>query len=222
TWITARARGGETRLVLKAHLPDGDRDFEMKDDGASRDGAAGDGTYGVELPAQPHNTPVTFQLHVFSGSGDRVFPLRTDPQQFHGYYVNDNQPESKLPVYTLLLPSGNARSYLAGLSCSGYQPISFAHQGDLYSGVGIRRRGGSVCGDPDVIKKYLKIRFHKGHEFKLWPNYELEGHKNINLQSLWTDKALIRENIAWALFDEILQSTEASNERLTPIELTKQ
>ena len=32
-------------MVLRAELPDGAQDFEMKDDGASRDGAAGDGTW---------------------------------------------------------------------------------------------------------------------------------------------------------------------------------
>lgn len=207
TWISLRARGGANRVILNANLSDGPRELEMRDDGASRDGAAGDGTYGVEFPAQSHNTPVTFQIHVFSDEGDRVFPLRTDPQQFYGYYVNDNQPDSKLPVYTLILPSANARGYVASLNCQAYRPISFAHRGDLYTDVGLRRRGGSVCGDPDVIKKYLKVRFHKGHEFRLWPGYEFEAHKNINLQSLWTDKSLIREHMAFEVFGEMGQPT---------------
>jgi CotH protein/lamin tail-like protein/thrombospondin type 3 repeat protein len=194
-WITARVKGDVSAVKLHAELPSGPRDFTMLDDGLSNDGAAGDGTYGVEVPPQPHNTAVTFRIEAISDHGNRMSPSPTDTQQRHGYYVNDNQPDSPLPIYTLLLNTANPTSYIAGLSCTTYVECSFASGGDLYYKVGIRRRGQSVCGDPAVVKKYLKLRFNRGHEF--------EGQRKLNFQSLYTDKSLVREHMAWEMVKDL-------------------
>ena len=42
----------------------------------------------------------------------------TDTMSRHGYYVNDNQPDSNLPVYTFIVPSTNPVGWLGGLSCT--------------------------------------------------------------------------------------------------------
>ena len=201
TWIYARVAGDDVDSVtLTADLSSGSQQFTMVDDGSSNDGEAGDGIYGVQLPAQPHDYAVTFKITAESSTGaSRVSPLPTDTEEFHGYYVNDNQPFTPLPVFNFLVPSGDPRGYISSRSCSSYSTISFAHRGDLYYNVGLRRRGGSVCGSG---KPYLKLRFNKGHEFQF--SGDFKGHKNLNFQSLYTDKSLIRETMTWnVVFQEM-------------------
>ncbi len=191
TTITTRVRGGPLEVILTANLDDGTEEFAMLDDGLSNDGVAGDGIYGTILPPQPHDTPVTFSIEAVGETTSRTFPARTDPQEFYGYYVSDNQPDSPFPIYTLITP-GSPLSFTRGLSCDVYSRCSFAVNGDLYHNMEIRARGQSACG---AYKRYLKLRFNRGHEFK--------GLHKLNLQSLWTDKSLIRERMAWELFDEM-------------------
>ena len=191
TTITARVRGEPTEVKLETSLSGANRELEMFDDGVSNDGAAGDGVYGVDIPAQPHNTVVTFKVEARSGCGLRVFPPRTDTEDVYGYYVNDNQPDSPLPIITFITPSANGRSWLSG-SGRAYRRFSIASRGDIFHQAQIRRRGGSVYG---ATKPFLKVKMNKGHLFF--------GKKRFNLQSLWTDKALVRETMAWRLFDEM-------------------
>ena len=199
--ISARVRGTHVEgVTLLVDIVDGESlELEMMDDGLAGDGAAGDGIWGVAVPPQPHGSQVTFRARSRSSrSSSRLFPPASDPVPVHGYYVNDLQPDTNLPVYTVIYQPGSpqsARSLIAALNCGTYRPCSFAVQGDLWTGCGIRRRGQSVCGDSDVIKKFLKIRFPPGHDF--------HGVRKINLQSLWTDKSLIREHMAWANFESI-------------------
>lgn len=195
--ITCRAAGDPAAVVLNAWLDDSPQSFPMRDDGQGADLFAGDDIWSVELPPQPDQTQVTFQVTASRGAASRVSPLRTDDTERYGYYVNDNQPDSNLPVFHFLVPSGNGKSWLRSRSCGSYSSMSFAYRGDLLYNVGVRKRGNSVC---SATKPYLKVRFHKGNEFKFseWP-----GHKNLNFQSLWTDKGLIRENLAWTLFDQM-------------------
>jgi hypothetical protein len=111
--------------------------------------------------------------------------------------VSDNQPPSNLPIFNLILPSTDPRGFIASLDCENFQECSFAYRGELFSKMGIRRRGQSVCYDGNVVKKFIKIRFPKGHEF--------EGQEKVNLQSLYTDKSLIREHLAWEMLHEMGQ-----------------
>ena len=191
TTITARVRGEPTEVKLVTSLSGANRELELFDDGVSNDGAAGDGVYGVDIPAQPHNTVVTFKVEARSGCGLRVFPPRTDTEDVYGYYVNDNQPDSPIPVITFITPSANGRSWLSG-SGRAYRRFSIASRGDIFHQAQIRRRGGSVYG---ATKPFLKVKMNKGHLFF--------GKKRFNLQSLWTDKSLVRETMAWRLFDEM-------------------
>jgi hypothetical protein len=195
-WITARVLGAATEVRLLVDLPGGRQELLLRDDGASNDGAAGDGTYGIRLPPQPHGTAVTFRILARSSSAERLFPSRSDPKPVYGFYVNDNQPDSDLPVYHLILPSANPRQFVSSLDCNNYRPCSFAYRGDLHHEIGIRARGQSVCG---ATKRFLKLKFHRGHELDLG----FHQVRTLNLQSLWTDKSLVRERLAWDLFGEM-------------------
>ncbi|MFP6737506.1 MAG: lamin tail domain-containing protein [Planctomycetota bacterium] len=191
TTLTARVRGEPTEVKLVTSLSGANREIEMLDDGTSNDGAAGDGVYGADVPPQAHNTVVTFKIQARNECGLRVFPPRTDTEDVYAYYVNDNQPDSTLPVITLLTPSANGRSWISGLGRT-YMRFSIASRGDVFYQAQIRRRGGSVY---SAAKPYLKVKMNKGHLFF--------GKKRFNFQSLWTDKALVRETMTWTLFDEM-------------------
>ncbi len=197
--VSARVRGeGVDRVTLQVTIFEGESfELEMLDDGLAGDGAAGDGIWGVEVPPQAHDSQVTFRVVASSSTtGVREFPAFNDPTGVYGYYVNDEQPDSNLPVYSLMFPGAvNPRSFVAALNCATYRPASFAYRGDLWFNVGVRRRGQSVCGDGNVIKKFLKVKFLRGREYR--------GVRKINLQSLYTDKSLIRERMAWENFDSM-------------------
>jgi hypothetical protein len=198
-WVTARVRGdrpiARTTLSYTVNFRD-EAVLEMLDDGQHQDGRAGDGFYGAAVPPQAHNAIVLFTIRAEDDAGAAgVSPVEKDPTGAHGFYVNDLQPESKLPVYHLLVTHTSpnpVRSILGALQCGAYRDGSFAYRGDLYYNVGVRRRGQSVCSS---TKPFLKVRFNRGREFR--------GRKKINLQSLWTDKALIRETLAWEAFGDV-------------------
>jgi len=199
TTISARVRGAPSQVTLIADLAGGTQELDMFDDGFSNDGVAGDGIFGTDIPPQPHDTPVTFRFRVRGPGGQRDFPPRTDTVDSYGFYVTDAQGPHSMPILNLIVPSSNPRSWIAGLNCSTYREIDVAYLGDLYPDVLMRRRGGSVCGDGRVIKKFMKIKFNKGHEY-------VRGERKLNLQSLYTDKAYIRENMTWTLFAEMDQA----------------
>lgn len=200
TWITAKVRGqsalSAVRLRFSVNGAAESIALDMIDDGQHGDGAPGDGVHGVAIPAQAHNTIVTFRIEALDAMGSsRASPPSSDPTGFHGFYVNDLRPDTPLPNYTLLLDHTTAtlpRTIVSLLNCRTYRTASFAHRGDLYYNVGIRQRGLSVCGS---TKPFLKVRFQRGRDF--------ENQRKINLQSLWTDKSLIREVLSWQLFGEV-------------------
>ncbi|MEM7234904.1 MAG: CotH kinase family protein, partial [Planctomycetota bacterium] len=190
-WITAEVRGNPASVRIVPDILSGNEPIEMFDDGESNDGAAGDGVYGVAIPPQPHDTVVPYRIEASSAGGTRVSPTDSDTSEAHAYYVSDYQPASDLPVYTFII-DGNPRSFIGGLNCSTYRPFSFAYQGDVFYNIEIRARGGSVCGS---TKRYLKVKFRRGHEFN--------GYRRMNFQSIWTDKSLVRERLAWDTAGEL-------------------
>jgi len=205
--IRVRVRDGRTPGIssradsvrLLRTIDESTSEFDLRDDGLGSDSIAGDGVWAVRLPAQPHHTAVRLRLFASSAAGaERVSPPVHDPSIDWGYYVSDDQPDSPLPVYHLLVPRDagqTTRQAIVAINCQTYVPIDFAHRGDLFPNVEMRRRGQSVCGDPDIIKKYLRVRFRRGRE--------LNGNSHLNFQSLWTDKSLLREHLAWRVFREM-------------------
>ena len=189
---------------------------EMFDDGAHHDAFAGDGVYGAELPPFDHNSKIYYYFEVETVGGWRALsPVPLSPGgldggrfvderldgEFWGYYVNDNQPESVLPVYHLLIPGVTPASVEADpqalndtafLDWTLLRRASFAFRGELYPEIGMRWRGNTAC---YIQKRNFKLRFNPGRDFR--------GVRKVNLQGLWTDKALVREHLAWEFFREI-------------------
>lgn len=200
-WITALVRASEAPEVLLSYEAGGpSASLAMADDGQHRDGLAGDGVFGVEVPPFPHNTQVRFRIRARAGGAEATFPAPRSPtaplaEEVWGYYVNDLQPRSPLPVYHLLLDGFDPREPQAVngvLSCLRLTKGSFAHRGDLYPDVSVRFRGNTAC---YIQKRNFKVIFNRGRLFR-----EL---RKINLNGLWTDKAIVREHLAWDFFRRI-------------------
>jgi hypothetical protein len=167
----------------------------MRDDGATGDHRAGDGVFGAQMPQFPHNTPVVFRITARTADGRvGVTPRTADlallqRKELWGYYVNDNQVDSVLPVYQILLPEADAtvpRDINTVLNCTVLRRCDFAFAGELYPDARIRFRGNTAC---VLEKRYLKLVFNRGRWFR--------GVRKLNLESLWTDKGLVREHLAW-------------------------
>ena len=191
--ITARVRGEAAAVVLRAVSPAGAVLFEypLADDGAHEDGRAGDGVWGVTLGPRARGTVFLYTLALRAPDGaEAVFPRPHELSPCFGYYVG-GRVDSVLPVYHLLLPGlsdTGPNSVNAYLSCWDYKTGHFAFEGEVYPHIGVRRRGNTACA---LTKAYLKLRFNHGRYFK--------GLRKVDLNSLWTDKAQVREHLAWEL-----------------------
>ena len=182
--VTAHVRGsGITQVKLGYNAGATANEVSMTDTGANGDGVAGDGIYGVTLPAFAHNTIVRYRIIASTAVSETRFPPGGDPSVDLAYYVNNDQPASPLPVYHILINNLNS------LGCTTFQPATFVHGGEVYLNVGARNRGQTACGQ---TKNNLKLRFNKGRYF--------HGKKKINLNGLWSDKSEIREKLQWDLW----------------------
>jgi len=182
--ISAHVRGEEVSSVrLQYTTGTASDELLMLDDGLSGDALPGDGIYGVQLPPFPHNTLVRFQIYASGGGETARYPPEGDPAVDLGYYVNDDQPGSPLPVYHILIDRLN------NLGCSVYSTGTFVAGGKVFLNVGVRNRGQTACGQ---TKNNIKVRFNRGHYFL--------GKRKINLNGLWSDKSQVREKLQWDLW----------------------
>lgn len=203
TWITAHVRSPEPAVVtLNYRFGASDRIWQVRltDEGRADDRLAGDGVYGTRLSPFPDNTQVEYWVTATIDGATRTYPQlaqpdRAAPEERIGYYVSDVSSESPIPAYHILISEVDGSDWLdvnASLSCGALSVGAFAHNGDLYPAVGLRWRGNTAC----VLKKRnFKIRFNRSQPF--------EGQDKLNLNGLWTDKALVRELLAWQFVEEI-------------------
>jgi len=205
-WVSARVRAPTAAPVESVTLGyrAGDGDLEtvaMADDGASGDADAGDGVWGVRVPGNfGHDTVVLYRITARTSGGVETVAPHTlhagaaRKEDFWGFYVNDEQPESVLPVWHALIPGVDSTDPMAinrALDCDLLRPASFACAGEVYPDCSVRFRGNTACA---LEKRNLKFRFNRGRYF--------EGLRKLNLQGMWTDKSLVREHLAWDLIRE--------------------
>lgn len=192
------------RLVFGAHERGDqivfDQEILLHDDGMNGDRGVADGVYGGELPAFPHNTQVRFRILVEEGGELRwVSPRPMDADVFRGrdvwgYYVSDEQPSSALYGFDLLIDSADGSSFTSvanSLDCRSLSTASLIFDGELYPDIGMRWRGNTAC---FINKRNFKVRFNRGRYFEGMGRKRL---KKMNFNGLWTDKAIIREELAW-------------------------
>ncbi len=95
----------------------------MRDDGASRDGLANDGLYGVVLPAQPNGTIIEFYVEATDLSAQaRTWPAparetnQTTGQFANAYYqVDDEVIGTAMPAFRVIM-SGTERALYAAIN----------------------------------------------------------------------------------------------------------
>ncbi len=207
-WVTAAVRSRVPAVVTLKFLPmtagvkGNETALNMLDDGNHGDHLPNDGVYGIAIAPFPHDTQVRFHITAMAEglSGEYPIPLNyggRQPQEAAGYYVEDLQPRSVLPVYHLLMDSIGGKNGISDVNaalrnCDITLPATFAYKGDLYPDIEVRFRGNTAC---YVLKRNFKLSFNKGRSFR--------GLKKLNLNSEWTDKSMVREHLAWDFMREV-------------------
>ncbi len=93
-WVTATVTddGGVAAVTVTYDAGGGATELPMFDDGAHQDGAAGDGVYGEQLPAQATGTIVTYYLTATDDLGSTSNDPSGAPAVTHSYLVGYPQP----------------------------------------------------------------------------------------------------------------------------------
>jgi len=119
-----------------------------------------------------------------------LFPHRNDSPEYYGTVIQDPALDSALPIFYWFVENVGASEGRGGTRCSVY------YLGEFYDNVNIHIRGGSTAGAP---KKHFKFRFNHGYKFQY-----REGAprvNEINLNSTFSDKAYLRQNLAFDAYD---------------------
>ena len=167
----------------------------MVDDGTDADTVAGDGIYtgiipGVRLTA---GAMVRWNVKAVDTTGQLsrapLFPHPTDSPEYYGTVVNDSL-DTGLPVLYWFVENVGASQSNSGTRCS----VFFLDQ--FYDNVNIHIRGGSTAG---AAKKHFKFRFNHGHKFQY--REDAPRVNEFNLNSTFSDKAYLRQNLAFNAYD---------------------
>ncbi len=190
--ITARVSCGEIiqSVSMEYTIDSVSQWVEMQDDGQHGDGLVGDGVYGAQIDPQASQTPVFYLFQAVDRMGRMGrSPLATDPTPRHGYLVYDGEANTDLPVYFLFID----RRTLQRMDPNSDTMVDavVAIEGEVFDGVHVRYRGAWARSWP---KKNWKIRFNKGHYYKGW--------RTANLNGEYHDRAFMREQIGYDLFED--------------------
>lgn len=168
----------------------------MLDDGAHQDGDKGDGVYGAAIPGSAHKPGGMVRYYVTAADqADHTsrWPLFHDPAdspRYLGTVIADPSVDSTLPtLYWFVEDVANAEE-LQGARAQLF------YDGVLYDNVFVRSRGySSRSGWP---KKSFKFEFNTGYPFQFSPDQE--PVQEFNLNSTYSDKAYIRQPLAWETY----------------------
>jgi spore coat protein CotH len=192
--------------------------IDMYDDGGHGDGDPGDLVYGASIPGQPEGTLIRYRIAVTDGSANMYYPRDDDTVAYDGTAVIDPALTSSLPILHWFMDPGScsAGSDNPGAACQtdvecpnggcdGYapalnhkltnetEPAVLFYDGVLYDGVQARIRGQSAR---YWTKPPWKFYMTQGHELAA-PDVFDTTVDTFDLQSNWSDKAFMREVLAW-------------------------
>ena len=123
-WITAQITDNVSvaQATLTYNAGAGATSVTMLDDGAHQDGAAGDGTYGGQIPALPAGTTVYFYLTAADSLGATTLAPSGAPGITYSYSVQSASTSQTVglflnttnawPGYTLMAPMHHTNTYL--------------------------------------------------------------------------------------------------------------
>jgi len=168
----------------------------MLDDGTGADGTANDGIYTAVIRSELYGSGdmVCWYVRAEDVNGnvsrDPLFPYANDSPEYYGTVVIDPTVNSRLPVIQWFVENVSASE-----SDSGTRGSVF-YLGEFYDNVVIHRRGGSTAGAP---KKHFKLRFNRGYKFRY--RDDAPRVNELNLNSTFSDKAYLRQNLAFEAYD---------------------
>ncbi|MDY0357897.1 MAG: lamin tail domain-containing protein [Sedimentisphaerales bacterium] len=169
---------------------------DMVDDGTGADAVAGDGIYTAVIPSQFYvaGDVVRWSVSAIDAAGQisraPLFPYHDDSPEYHGTVVQDPAIESALPVLHWFVENVAASETRSGTRCSVFYRDRF------YDNVRVHIRGGSTAGAP---KKHFKFNFNRGYKFEYDDDAPCVGEFNLN--STYSDKAYLRQNLAFEAYD---------------------
>ena len=167
----------------------------LRDDGANADGLAGDGIYGVRIPAGTLRAGQMVRWFVTAtdtaGRESRLpaFLLPQDSPEYVGTVVEDPSLVNPLPVLHWFIENPTAANSDVGTRCTLF------YDGEFYDNVAINIHGQSSRGFP---KKSYDIDFHPGYNFK-WAQGQPRAD-DINLMTTYPDKAQMRNILAYGVY----------------------
>jgi hypothetical protein len=176
-------------------LPEGEG-MLMADDGTGADAVAGDGIYTAVIGSEAFNPGDMVRWYVTAGDIKGVasrapqFLLPKDSPEYYGTVMKDSSINTQLPVIEWFVENVAASETDGGTRGSVY------FLGQFYDNILIHRRGGSTAGAP---KKHFKFNFNHGYKFQYDPN--LPRVNEFNLNSTYSDKAYLRQNLAFEAYD---------------------
>ena len=194
--ITAKVTDNQTPSVLLwVNVAGTVNSYPMLDDGLNGDGEAGDNIYGAIIEAKPSQTIVRYWVEATDTitGRKRQQPNIKNPETAFGYFVYDDEVTSNFPLFFWQIPQANLNTLNANPQSDNYVKGILVYNGEVFDQVGFRYRGSPWT--RNWPKKHWKVQFNKGHY--------LEGKKTINFQSNYSDKAFIREHLAYQLFRDI-------------------
>ncbi len=170
----------------------------MNDAGAGFDARAGDGVYTAVIPSSAFDAGDLVRWYFTAtdaaGNASRE-PLFPDPRaspEYVGTVIADPDLDSSaLSLHWFLAPG----TQNAANSRSGTRAVLF-FGGELYDNIFVRIRGGSTTGLP---KKSYKFDFNPRHHFRF--SVDAGRVSEINLNTNYTDKTHIRQDLAFEVFD---------------------
>jgi len=168
----------------------------MLDDGKGEDATANDGIYTAVIPALTYapGDMVCWYVRAEDTGGnasrDPLFALPNDSPEYYGTVVQDPTIRSSLPVFHWFVKNVAASEGRSTTRASVY------YDGEFYDNIGMHIRGGSTAGAP---KKHFKFHFNHGYKFRY--SDDSPRVNEINLNSTYSDKAYLRQNMAFEAYD---------------------
>lgn len=168
----------------------------MQDDGTGADEIANDGIYTTVIHSQFYTPGDMLCWYIKAkdvndkASRDPVFPYANNSPEYYGTVVRDPTVNSLLPVIQWFVKDISASERDSGTRGSVF------YLGEFYDNVVIHRRGGSTAGAP---KKHFKFRFNRGYKFRYMDGVPRVNEFNLN--STYSDKAYLRQNLAFEAYD---------------------
>jgi hypothetical protein len=191
----------QVRLICYVNYENGTRwlpssGLPMVDDGMGADATASDGIYTAVVSSSNYSPGDMLRWKVIAtdtkGNTSHLplYPYPYDSPEFFGTVVADRSINSSLPVIEWFVENVAASETRGGTRGSVY------FLGEFYDNIDIHIRGGSTASAP---KKHFKFRFNRGYKFLYDPNKPRVDEFNLN--STYSDKAYLRQNLAFEAYD---------------------